>query len=88
MEFGVGFLIDNNEEYDTRRFYSNNIKTNNSNTESSLRSYVKFEDSSKVKIYLHTLGNLENSIKFIILLLEPIVLYGQECKVPEQHFSL
>ena len=56
MEFGVGILVDTNEEYDTKRFYPSNLETNRSNAESSLRSYVKFEDSSKVKIYLHTLG--------------------------------
>ena len=56
MEFGVGILVDTNEEYDTKRFYPSNLETNRSNTESSLRSYVQFEDSSKVKIYLHTLG--------------------------------
>ena len=58
MEFGLGFLIDTNDELDSKQFYPNKIRAKDSanGSESNLRSYVKLEDSSKVKIYLHTVG--------------------------------
>ena len=58
MQFGLGFLVDTNEELDSKRLYSNfdQIDDEYADNKTSLRSYVKFEDSSKVKIYLHTLG--------------------------------
>ena len=60
MQFGLGFLIDTNQEYDTKSFFSDKrLRKDTNNDEVSLRNYVRFEDSSKVKIYLHTVGNKE-----------------------------
>ena len=60
MQFGLGFLIDTNQEYDTKRFFSDKrLRKDSNNNEVSLRNYVRFEDSSKVKIYLHTVGSKE-----------------------------
>ena len=77
-QFGLGLLVDTNQELDSRAMYFRDIESN-TKREASLRSYVRFEDSSKVKIHLHTLGgggqfaitNLSHQF-----FLEPIVLYG------------
>ena len=61
MQFGLGLLVDTNQELDSRGIY---FRNNNINTDGqvSLRSLVSFEDSSKVKIHLHTLGRLGRSV--------------------------
>ena len=61
MQFGLGLLLDTNQELDSRGIYFRDISTNTTR-EASLRSFVKFEDSSKVKIHLHTLGRLGQSV--------------------------
>ena len=57
MQFGLGLLLDTNTELDRRQMYFRNINQD-MKRETSLTNLVRFEDSSKVKIHLHTLGRL------------------------------
>ena len=59
MQFGLGLLVDTNQELDSRAIY---FRNNNTSSQASLRSLVSLEDSSKVKIHLHTLGRLGRSV--------------------------
>ena len=57
MQFGLGLLLDTNTELDRRQMYFRNSNPD-MKREASLTNLVRFEDSSKVKIQLHTLGRL------------------------------
>ena len=54
-QFGLGLLVDTSQELDSRGIYFREVNTNTRGG-ASLSSLVSFEDSSKVKIHLHTLG--------------------------------
>ena len=56
MKTGLFLLIDKNSEYDTRKYYDTAQLRSEKRINNILHHYVKLEDTTKIKIYFHTIS--------------------------------
>ena len=56
MNIGLFLLIDQNSEYDTRKYYDTAELRSERSINNIFHHYVKLEDTTKIKIYFHTIS--------------------------------